>query len=148
MDPPKKQEKTDVCHRTAPPQLPSGSSTPSPEKLLHQFCGSSPQPVDGSVHSGDSEPLCLNGVGCDCPQCRRIYGRHSRHGASSSPRRQDHGGPGRRRPGRPPPMPSQDQDLRPHSKKIKVDEEPRADRPARNPNDWLKDFLENCQQLG
>ena len=107
-----------------------------------------PQPVDGSVHPGDTGPRCLNGAGCDCPRCRKNYGRHSRNGASPGPRRPDQGGLGRKCPGHPPPAPSQDQDKRPHSKKVKVDEEPRADHPAPNPNDWLKEFLENCQQLG
>ena len=148
MNLPESQERTDVRRRTGPPPLPSGLFAHLPEPAPHQFCGSSVQPVDDSIHSSDSMPRCLNGAGCDCAQCRKLYGRHIRQGSSSSPRKQDRGGPSRKRPGRPPLTASQDQDRRPRSKKTKTDEEPRASRPDMNPNDWLADFLENCQQLG
>ena len=139
--------------------MPPDSSTHSPERPLPpRLCGSSEtprprqcrprQPVDCSAHPSDSEPRCLNGAGCDCPRCRENYGRHSRNGTAPGPRRPDQGGLGHKRPGHHSPAPSQDRGQHSHSKMIKVGEGSRADHPVPNPNDWVKEFLENCQQLG
>ena len=158
MDSPKSQERTDTRRRAGPRQMPPDSLTHLPERSPPpQLCGFSEtprprqcrprQPVDCSVHPEDSEPHCVDGAGCDCPRCRKNYGRHSRNGASPGPGGPDQGGLGRKRPGHHSPAPSQDPDQHPHSKK-RASEGSHVDHPVPNPNDWVKEFLENCQQLG